>query len=75
MSTPDSLTHPVFGEIRWDEQSGWWYAQVRDAAGEWLDVFIEPDEGDRIAAVEPAAELYRRALKAERRIIKAAIRD
>ena len=72
---PETLTHPVFGEARWQEQYGWWFAQVRDAAGEWLDIVIQPGDGDRLASIEPAAELYRRAVKSERRIIRAAIRD
>jgi hypothetical protein len=72
---PDALNHPIFGEVRWQEEYGWWFAQVRDAAGEWLDVVIEPDEGDRRAVIEPAAQLSTRALKAERQIIKAAIRS
>lgn len=72
---PETLTHPVFGELRWEEQSGWWFAQVNDASGEWLDVIVDPGGGDRLAAVEAAADLYQRALAAERRVIRDATRD
>src|SRR4051812_37207455 len=71
----ETLTHPVFGKVRWEQQYGWWFAQGRDSTGEWLAVRIDAEEADRLAAIDPAAKLYRRAIRSERRIIKDAIRD
>lgn len=75
MSKPESITHPLFGELRWDDQSESWFAQVRDSAGEWLDVVIEPGDEERHSVVERAASLFQRALPAEPRIQRAAVRQ
>lgn len=70
---PETVTHPVFGELRWEADSGWWYTQVRDAAGEWLDVVVEPDGEDRLTFLARAAELYSRTIRAERRLLRTAV--
>lgn len=72
---PETLHHPTFGELRWDDKGQWWFTQIRDKAGEWLDVVIDPGDGDRLAVVEAAAELYRRAIPEEPRILKQAIKQ
>jgi len=63
----------VFGKLRWEER-GVWFAQVRDSSGEWLDVVVEPGDGDRTAVVEPAAALYKKVIRSERRILRDAVR-
>ena len=70
----ESITHTVFGELRWDQKYAWWFAQVRLPSAEQLDVIVNPGDEDRFAFIEPAAKLYRRAMKAERRILRDANR-
>ena len=72
----DSLKHPVFGKLRWDEKYSWWVTKVRLPSNGKLDVILNPDDEEgRFAFVEVAAKLYRRAMKAERRILRDAIRE
>jgi len=71
----ESLKHPVFGQLRWEEKYSWWFAQIQLPSAKWLEVIVNPGDGDRFAFIEPAARLYRRALKAERRILRDAIRE
>lgn len=72
---PGSTIHPVFGELRWEAGRDCWFTQMRDAAGGWIDVSVTPDEGaDRLAVLDPAAELYTRAVRDERRILRTAIK-
>ncbi len=66
---PETITHPVFGECRWEEERAVWFTQIRDAAGKWLDVSILLDEGDQSAALDRAADLYTRAIQAERQLL------
>jgi hypothetical protein len=68
-----TLKHLVFGKLRWEER-GVWFAQIRDSSGEWLDVVVDPGDGDRMAVIEPAAALYKKATRSERRILRDAVR-
>lgn len=69
---PETITHPVFGQLRWEAQYGYWFAQVRDASG-GFDVIVEPVAGDRLARLDAAADLYSRALRAERQLLRTAV--
>ena len=71
----DSITNPVFGNLRWEPQYSWWFTQVSRPSGELLDVIVEPGDGDRVAFLKQAARLYPRVMKAERRILREAIRE
>jgi hypothetical protein len=72
----ETLAHPVFGELRWDRKRSWWFTHDASVpAAKRLDVIVNPGDEDRFAFLEPAAKLYRRALKAERRILRDAIRE
>jgi len=70
----ESLTHAVFGELRWEAESSWWFTQMRLPSGDWLDVIVDPGDEDPSAFVERAAGLFRRAMDAERRILHEAVR-
>jgi hypothetical protein len=70
---PESITHPVLGELRWEVARSVWFAQVRDSTGEWIDVSVEPEDGDRVACLDRAADLYLRAMRAERQLLRTAI--
>jgi hypothetical protein len=70
----NTLKHPVFGKLQWQAQYGWWFAQVRDASGEWLEIVVDPGDDDRMAVIEPAAALYKKAIRSERRILRDAVR-
>ena len=68
----ETITHPVFGELRWEEPRSVWFTQVRDAS--WMiDVSVDPGENDPIACLDRAADLYSRALRAERQLLRTAI--
>jgi hypothetical protein len=69
----ESLTHAVFGELRWEAESSWWFTQMRLPAGDWLDAIVEPGDEDPAAFVERAATLFRRAMDAERKILHEAV--
>lgn len=64
----ESLTHPVFGELRWEAENSWWFTQMLRPSGDWLDVIVDPGDEDPAAFVERAATLFRQAMDAERRI-------
>src|SRR4051812_39466702 len=64
----ESMTRAVFGELRWEAESSWWFTQMRLPSGDWLDVIVDPGDEDPSAFVERAAPLFRRAMDAERRI-------
>ena len=32
----DSPTHAVFGELRWEAESSWWFTQMQLPSGDWL---------------------------------------
>jgi len=68
-----SLTHPVFGDLRWKEKWSWWETKFCPASGKWLDMIVNPGDDDPAVFVERAAELYRRAMAAEREILHEAI--
>ena len=68
-------THPVFGDLRWEQQYSWWSTQVRLPKAQQLDVIVNPGDDDRFAFIELAAKLYRRAMRAERRILRDALRE
>ncbi len=70
---PETVAHPVFGELRWEAERDVWFTQVRDATHEWIDVSVQPDEGDRFACLDRAADLYSRALRAERQLLHTAV--
>ncbi len=42
----ESLTHPVFGDLRWEAKFSWWLTQIRLESGEWLDVIVAPGDDD-----------------------------
>jgi hypothetical protein len=66
--------HAVFGELRWEEESSWWFTQLRLDSGEWLDVIVAPGEADPSTFVEQAARLFGRAMAAERKLLHEAVR-
>ena len=70
----ESLTHAVFGELRWEAESSWWFTQMRLPSGDWLDVIVDPGDEDPSTFIEQAATLFRRAMDAERRILHEAVR-
>jgi hypothetical protein len=70
----ESLKHTVFGELRWEAESSWWFTQMRLPSGDWLDVIVDPGDEDPSAFVERAATLFRRAMDAGRRILHDAFR-
>jgi hypothetical protein len=69
----ESLTHPVFGELRWETAFSWWFTQIRRDSGEWLDVIIDPGDEDPFTFLGRAAQLYCRSLNAERVILQEAL--
>ncbi len=71
----ETLSHPVFGELAWLPDYSHWFAQIPQADGYYLDVIVNPCDGDRHAFVEPAAKLYKWALKNKRRILADALRE
>jgi hypothetical protein len=73
-SSGDSVSHPVYGELRWDAAS-LWFTQVRLPSGDWLDVIVDPGDGDRFAFLDSAAPLYQRAREAEPRLLREAIQQ
>jgi hypothetical protein len=70
---PETITHPVFGELRWEVARSVWFTQVRDATGEWIDVSVEPGNGDRFACLDGVADLYSQAMRAERQVLRTAV--
>jgi hypothetical protein len=69
---PETVTHPVFGELRWDAARSVWFTQVRDTS--WMiDVSVKPGDSDRLACLDRAADLYSRAIRAERQLLRTAI--
>lgn len=69
---PDTITHSVLGKLRWEAQHGWWLAQVREASG-GFDVIVKPGGDDRFGCLDAAADLYSRALRAERQLLRTAV--
>ncbi len=69
----ESLIHPVFGNLQWEEKFSWWFAQIRQASGEWLDVIVDPGDDDPAGFVERASRLYIRAMEAERELLREAV--
>ncbi len=76
MSEPNerTVTHPVFGELRWTKESGCWTGRVADSSGGWFDVIVADDDGTR-ESLDRAAVLYQKAIRSERRILRAALRE
>src|SRR5262245_64886908 len=70
----ETLKHPVLGELRWLPDYAHWFAQLRQPAGDWLDLIVDPGDGDRHAFLGPAVKLFRWAVKTERRVLRAALR-
>lgn len=69
---PETITHPVFGKLRWEAARSVWFTQVRDTS--WtIDVFVDPGDSDRLACLDRAADLYARAIRAERQLLRTAI--
>jgi hypothetical protein len=71
---PEILSNPVLGELRWEPKYDWWFSQIKLPSGDWLDVIVNPGDGDRYAFIEPAAKLFRWALDNEQRILADALR-
>jgi hypothetical protein len=69
----ETLAHPIFGSLGWLPDYSHWYTQFRLPSGDWLDVIIDPGDGDRHEFLEPGAKLFRWALDNERRILSDAI--
>src|SRR5437764_2917 len=72
---PETVTHPVFGELQWETGRDVWFTQVRDATGGWIDVSVAPGDGDRLACLDRAADLYARAMRAERQLLRTAVEN
>lgn len=70
----EHLTHPVLGKLGWLPEFSHWFTQLPLPFGRWLDVIVDPGDGDRHEFIEPAVGLLLRALKAEPRIRRQAIR-
>lgn len=71
----DTVAHPVFGELRWETLRECWFTQVCDSEGGQVDVSVKPHEQDPLAVLDRATDLYRRAVRVERRILRAAVRE
>jgi hypothetical protein len=71
----DTVTHPDFGELRWEPKSGWWFAQIELPSGERLEVLVQPGEEDRFAFLDRGAELFRWALGAQPQILRDALQS
>jgi hypothetical protein len=69
----ETLAHPVLGVLRWEAEYSWWFTQHQLPGGDWLDVTVEPGDGDRYGFLKRAADLFRWALANERRVLHQAI--
>jgi hypothetical protein len=71
----ESFNHPVFGNLRWFEKCSWWETRICLESGKWIEMIVDPGDDDPAAFVERAAELFRRAMDAERRILEEGIQN
>jgi hypothetical protein len=70
----DTFDHPEMGTLRWEAEWSWWFTQIESPIdGGWLDVIVDPGEGDRIAFLGRAGELYHWALAHQGRILREAV--
>ena len=69
----ETLTHPVFGVLKWDQQCSYWLGAHEPPDGEALDVIVQPGDGERRDFLKRAADLFLWALSNERRVRSEAI--
>ena len=69
----ETLTHPVFGVLKWDPKHSYWFTQRELPGGGRLDVQVSPHKGDLDGFLKRAADLFLWALKNERRVLREAI--
>jgi hypothetical protein len=71
---PETFDHPNLGRLRWLPKVAHWFTRVRLSSGGTLDVVLDPGDDDMAAFVGPAADLCSRAVRDERRVLRAAVR-
>lgn len=71
---PERIQHPTFGELRWEAGRECWFAHIRDAAGEWVEIAIAPEDDPPKGWLDRAAKLYTRVLGSERKLLLKAVR-
>jgi hypothetical protein len=69
----ETLEHPILGVLEWEAEYGYWFTQYQLPDGEWLDLTVDPGDGDRYGFLKRAADLFLWALKNERRLLREAI--
>lgn len=69
----EHLTHPVLGTLGWLPDYSYWFAQLRLPSGDWLDVIVDPGDGDRFEFLPRAAELFQWAMGSERQVLAEAM--
>jgi hypothetical protein len=70
----EHLTHPVLGTLGWLPKYSHWFTQLRLPSGDWLDVIVDPGDGDRLGFLPRAAELFQWALSNEPRVLAEGMR-
>jgi hypothetical protein len=70
----NTIDHPEMGRLCWEEEWSRWHGQI-NLPGEVgrLDVIVAPGDGDRMAFLERASELFRWAIASQRRLLHEAI--
>ena len=71
----DWLTHPVFGDLQWQEKFSWWFTQIFLESGKRLDVIIDPSDGEPTEYVERVSQFYCRVMDSERDILREVIKQ
>ncbi|AWM39983.1 hypothetical protein GobsT_16180 [Gemmata obscuriglobus] len=66
------IAHAALGELRWTKQSGEWVGRVSSLSGEWSVVIV--DEHGSAETLNTSVMLYQRAIRAERKILRTALR-
>ena len=64
---PESLVHPVLGQLRWEPEYSWWLGEARFPSGVLGDLVVAPGEAGA-AFLDTAAALYQQVIVAEPRI-------
>lgn len=67
------VTHPVLGELRWTKQAGEWVGRTSNAPGGWGVAVV--DEHGTTERLDASVALYLKAVRAERKILRTALRE
>lgn len=67
------LMHPVLGKMAWLPEYSHWFTQLKLPSGDWLDVIVDPGDGDRLQFLPKAAQLFEWALANERQVLAEAM--